>query len=204
MTAGTRGTAAGKTLQMPVNNTDTDLTDAAIIVASQRDPALFAQIFDRHWTRVHRYCVSRAGAAGEDIAAETFRVALDSRRRFDSSRADAGPWLFGIATNLLRHRLRSETRRTRAFARLHLHDEADVADGALDRIEAEALGPQVAAALAQLSPKYRDALLLHVWGDLSYEQVAEATHVSVGTVRSRIHRARSYVRAALQPEEILR
>jgi hypothetical protein len=44
------------------NNTGTDLTDAAIIVASQRDPALFAQIFDRHWTAVHRYCVSRAGA----------------------------------------------------------------------------------------------------------------------------------------------
>lgn len=191
-------------MQMPSNNTDTDLTDAAIIVASQRDPALFAQIFDRHWTRVHRYCVSRAGGAGEDIAAETFRVALDSRRRFDRSRVDAGPWLFGIATNLLRHRLRSETRRTRALARLHLRDEADVADRALDRIEAEALGPEVAAALAQLSPKYRDALLLHVWGDLSYEQVAEATHVSVGTVRSRIHRARSYVRAALQPEEILR
>ncbi len=55
-----------------------------------------------------------AGAAGEDIAAETFRVALDSRRRFDRSRVDAGPWLFGIATNLLRRRLRSETRRTRA------------------------------------------------------------------------------------------
>ena len=189
---------------MPSNNAETDLTDAAIIVASQRDPALFAQIFDRHWTRVHRYCVSRAGAAGEDIAAETFRVALDSRRRFDRARVDAGPWLFGIATNLLRHRLRSETRRIRALARLHLHDEADLADGALDRIEAEALGPEVAAALAQLSPKYRDALLLHVWGDLSYEQVAEATHVSVGPVRSRIHRARSYVRAALQPEEILR
>jgi RNA polymerase sigma factor (sigma-70 family) len=62
----------------------------------------------------------------------------------------------------------------------------------------------VAAALSQLSPIYRDALLLHVWGELSYEQVAEATHVSVGTVRSRIHRARSYVRAALRPEEILK
>jgi DNA-directed RNA polymerase specialized sigma24 family protein len=145
---------------MLIANTDAHVTDAAIIAASQRDPALFAQIFDR--TRIHRYCVSRAGAAGEDIAAETFRVALDSRRRFDRSRVDAGPWLFGIATNLLGHRLRSETRRTRALARLHLHDEADLADGALDRIEAEALGPQVAAALAQLSPKYRDALLLHV------------------------------------------
>ena len=180
------------------------LTDGAIIAASAGDPARFGEIFDRHWARIHRYCVSRAGAAGEDIAAETFRVALDARRRFDRSRDDAGPWLFGIATNLLRRRLRSETRRYRALARLHHHDEADLADSALDRVEAEAFGPLVAEALAQLPAIYRDTLLLHVWGDLSYEQVAEATHVSVGTVRSRIHRARSYVRSALRPEEILR
>jgi RNA polymerase sigma factor (sigma-70 family) len=181
----------------------TPLTDAEIIAASRRDPARFAEIFDRHWGRIHRYCVSRAGSAGEDVAAETFRVALDSCRRYDRSRADAGPWLFGIATNLLRHDLRSQTRRTRALLRLHMHDEADLVERSLDRVEAQVLGPQLAAALGQLTPVYRDALLLHVWGDLTYEQVAEATHVSVGTVRSRIHRARAYVRSTLRPEEVL-
>ena len=189
---------------MPIPPIDTSLTDGAIIAASRRDPARFAEIFDRHWPRIHRYCVSRAGGAGEDIAAETFRVALDARRRFDRSRDDAGPWLFGIATNLLRRSLRSETRRTRALLRLHLRDEADLVDGALDRVEARALGPRLAAALSQLPAVYRDALLLHVWGELSYEEVAEATHVSVGTVRSRIHRARAYVRSTLRPEEILK
>lgn len=189
---------------MPTPSYTPYLTDGAIIAASRRVPARWAEIFDRHWARIHRYCVSRAGAAGEDIAAETFRVALDSRRRFDRSREDAGPWLFGIATNLLRRSLRSESRRTRALLRLHIHDEADLAEGALDRVEAQALGPKLTAALAQLSPAYRDALLLHVWGELTYEQIAEATHVSVGTVRSRIHRARAYVRSTLQPEEILR
>jgi RNA polymerase sigma factor (sigma-70 family) len=173
---GTGCPAPGNSEQMLT--THAHLCDGAIIAASRRDPARFAEIFDRHWLRIHRYCVSRAGAAGEDVAAETFRVALDARRRFDCSRDDAGPWLFGIATNLLRSRLRADTRRTRALARLHQHDEADVADGALDRVEAQALGPHVAAALRQLSPIYRDALLLHVWGELSYEQVAEATHVS--------------------------
>jgi RNA polymerase sigma factor (sigma-70 family) len=188
---------------MPLTITDTHLTDAAIIRASQRDPAQFAEIFDRHWSKIYRYCVSRAGDAGEDIAAETFRIALDSCRRFDDARADAAPWLFGIATNLLRRDVRSETRRARALLRLRPGDEADLAEGALDRVEAEALGPRLAAALGQLTPVYRDALLLHVWGELSYEQVAEATHVSVGTVRSRIHRARAYVRSTLQTEEIL-
>jgi RNA polymerase sigma factor (sigma-70 family) len=181
---------------------DSSFTDGEIIAASRREPARFAEIFDRHWARVHRYCVSRAGSGGEDLAAETFRVALDSRRRFDRSREDAGPWLLGIATNLLRHEVRSQTRRTHALLRLHIRDEADLAERSLDRVEAEALGPKLSEALGGLTPVYRDALLLHVWGELSYEQVAEATHVSIGTVRSRIHRARAYIRSTLPTEEV--
>lgn len=50
-------------------------TDAALIAASLSDPAASAGVFDRHWPAIHRFCVSRAGAAGEDVAAETFRVA---------------------------------------------------------------------------------------------------------------------------------
>ncbi len=187
---------------MPDRTTDSFLSDGEIIAASRRDPARFAEIFDRYWASVHRYCVSRAGSAGEDIAAETFRVALDARRRFDRSSGDVRPWLFGIATNLLRRDLRSHDRRTRALLRLHMYEEADLVERALDRVEAQALGPRLATALGQLTPVYRDALL-HVWGDLSYEQVAAATHVSVGTVRSRIHRARAYVRSTLPTEEVL-
>ncbi|HET7036497.1 MAG TPA: RNA polymerase sigma factor [Thermomicrobiaceae bacterium] len=180
------------------------LSDAAIIAASRRDPTRFAEIFDRHWPRIHRYCVSRAGAVGEDVAAETFRVALASLRRFDRTREDARPWLFGIATNLLRRNLRSESRRARALLRLHRDQEADLADGVLNRVEAEALGLEVAAALGRLPAAQRDALLLTAWGELTYEQVAEATGVSVGTVRTRIHRARASIRRSLQPEEALR
>ena len=187
---------------MPATITNAHLSDATIISAARRDPACFAEIFDRHWVKIHRYCVSRAGSAGEDIAAETFRIALDSCRRFDDAREDAAPWLFGIATNLLRRDLRSQNRLARASLRLRPGHEADLAERALDRVEAEALGPKLAAALGQLTPVYRDALLLHVWGELSYEQVAEATHVSIGTVRSRIHRARAYVRSTLRTEEI--
>ncbi len=91
MRAGTRRTAAGKTFQMPINNTDTDLTDAAVIVASQRDPALFAQIFDRHWTRVHGYCVSpaagrRRALAGAAIRGDRVRRARKERRSLSPRR----------------------------------------------------------------------------------------------------------------------
>ena len=64
-------------------------TDAALIAASLTRPAAFAGVFDRHWPRLHRYCASRAGPAGEDLAAETFRVAFDDERA--STRATTTP-----------------------------------------------------------------------------------------------------------------
>ncbi len=104
---------------------------------------------------------------------------------------------------MLRRHLGSQTRRTQALLRLHMQREADLAEGVLDRVKAEALDPQLAGALGQLAPVYGDALLLHVWGELSYEEVADAMHVSVGTVRSRIHRARAYVRSTFDPEGVV-
>ena len=91
--------------------TSLELPDATLIAASVSDPPAFAAVFDRHWTGIHRYCVSRAPLVGEDVAAETFRVAFDERARFDPRYADAGPWLYGIATNLLRHHFRRSARR---------------------------------------------------------------------------------------------
>lgn len=75
--------------------------------------------------------------------------------------------------------------------------DADPADDALGRVEAAQLGPRLAAALGTLGAADRDALLLHAWADLTYEGIALATGVPVGTVRSRINRARERVRAHL-------
>ena len=168
--------------------------DAAVIAESLTDPAAFAGVFDRHWPAIHRFCASRAGSAGEDIAAETFRVAFDERARFDPRRGDAGPWLYGIATNLLRRWFR-----TRSRARLAPGaDEHDFAEDALGRAEASLLGPELAAALRGVAAADRDALLLHAWAELTYTEIAEATGVPVGTVRSRIHRARTTLRSQLE------
>jgi RNA polymerase sigma factor (sigma-70 family) len=168
--------------------------DAAVIAASLTDPAAFAAVFDRHWPPLYRFCASRAGAAGEDIAAETFRVAFDERARFDPARGDAGPWLYGIATNLLRRWFRSRARTRLAPGA----DEHDFAEDALGRAEASLLGPELAAALRDVAAADRDALLLHAWADLTYTEIAEATGVPVGTVRSRIHRARTRLRLHLE------
>ena len=168
-------------------------TDAALIAASLADAAAFAVIFDRHWPAVHRWCVSRAGPAGEDLAAETFRVAFDERARFDPRYDDARPWLYGIATNQLRHYFRRAARRGEP----PISREADFTEDALGRVEARALGPELAAALREVASIDRDALLLHVWADLTYTEIAHATGIPVGTVRSRIHRARTQLRAHL-------
>lgn len=168
--------------------------DASLIAASVTDPAAFAAVFDRHWREIHRYCASRAGPAGEDLAAETFRVAFDERHRYDGAYADARPWLYGIATNLVRRAFRTTARRRRLpFMREH-----DFADDALGRVEARALGRDLASALRAVAAADRDALLLHAWADLTYTEIAQATGVPVGTVRSRIHRARTHLRAQLE------
>jgi RNA polymerase sigma factor (sigma-70 family) len=175
--------------------------DARVIHRALSDPPAFAAIFDRHWPWVHAFCVRRAGAAGEDIAAEAFRVAFDRRRRYDRGRADARPWLIGIAVNLLREHFRSAERGRRAELRTADAGTEETAEDALGRIEAEQLGPRLAAALRSIPTADRDALLLLAWAGLGYEDIARALDVPVGTVRSRIHRARKRVRAHLEGEE---
>lgn len=171
-----------------------DLTDAVLIERSMREPHQFASVFDRHWPALHAYCTSRAGAAGEDIAADSFRLAFDRRDRYDRRVENARPWLYGIATNLLRHHFRSAQRRDRAGRRALALVELDTVEQPLDRLEAQQLGPRLAAALESLTPVDREALLLLAWAELDYREIAAALGIPLGTVRSRIHRARAQLR----------
>jgi RNA polymerase sigma-70 factor (ECF subfamily) len=183
---------------------ETSFTDAAIIARSLEDPDAFSALFERHFTPVHRWLHRRVGGQlAEDLAAETFTRAFDRRGRFDPARADAAPWLFGIANNLVHDHRRSELRRLRALARTQatasMHE--DLATRAAARADAAASGPALAAALAGLREQERDVVLLVAWAALEYEDVARALGVPVGTVRSRLHRARRALRAALNDEE---
>lgn len=170
-------------------------TDATLIERSLREPQQFAKIFDRHWPSLHAYCTSRAGASGEDIAAEAFRLAFDHRKRYDRRLQDARPWLYGIATNLLRHHFRSSQRGERAARRAHSLAELETVEQPLQRLEAQALGPRLTQALERLPALDREALLLLAWAELDYREIARALNIPVGTVRSRIHRARARVSA---------
>jgi DNA-directed RNA polymerase specialized sigma24 family protein len=112
--------------------------DAEVIGRSLVTPEAFGELFDRHWDAVYRYCRSRAGADGEDLAAETFCLAFDRRGTFESERADARPWLLGLATNLIRNHLRRCDRGERAVTRLGRDEAEDFEDLAVGRAEAAA------------------------------------------------------------------
>ena len=174
-------------------------SDAQIIAASRVEPLAFAAVLDRHYDAVHRYLARRVGSdLADDLAAETFTTAFDVRRRYDTAHPDARPWLFGIATNLLRHHRRGEARRLRAYARLDRPDDSDGGFGGVEaRLDAGRAGSAIADALTHLSAGDRDVLLLFAWADLRYEEIAVALRIPVGTVRSRLHRARHRARELL-------
>ncbi|MGY1734248.1 RNA polymerase sigma factor [Geodermatophilus sp. SYSU D01045] len=173
-------------------------TDAEVLAGSLAEPELFATLFDRHATAVHRYLGRRVGELADDLLSETFLVAFRRRADYRPERLDVRPWLIGIATNLVHGAARAERRRYRVLARAAAEPDARPDDDPHDRLDAEALRGPLAAALAGLKTPDRDVLLLVAWGDLSYEEVATVLDVPVGTVRSRLHRARRQTRAALE------
>jgi RNA polymerase sigma factor (sigma-70 family) len=176
-----------------------DPNDGAVIAESLAEPTRFAAIFDRHYDAVYGFISRRVGAAlAADLAAETFVRAFAARRRYRAeTSSSARPWLFGIAVNLLRHHYRTEARQLRAYARTGVDPVLDATPDAESRVDAAAAGPRLAEALAALRPAERDVLLLFAWADFSYAEIAEALEVEVGTVRSRLSRARTRIRELL-------
>jgi RNA polymerase sigma factor (sigma-70 family) len=173
--------------------------DATLIRRSWQEPNCFGELFRRHASQLHRYVARRLGRLmADDIVAETFYLAFRGRHRYDVSLADARPWLWRIAANLMHRHWRSEKRMLRALARTGLDP---VLDDRTDQVEAQVAAwgarRQLAAALARLPARDRDVLLLVAWGELTYAEVAQVLEIPVGTVRSRLSRSRHKLRAAL-------
>ncbi|MEV0552668.1 MULTISPECIES: RNA polymerase sigma factor [unclassified Streptomyces] len=170
--------------------------DAEVVARSLEEPELFARLYDRHAPDIHRYVTRRLGdGAADDITADTFLTAFRIRGRYDLTRPNARPWLYGIAGNLIGKQRRAEVRALKALARTG-HDPvaASWVEETDSRVAAQA---PLAGALAALPAGDRHVLLLIAWADLSYQEVAEALDIPVGTVRSRLNRARRKVRTAL-------
>lgn len=180
------------------------LPDASVIAASRTDPDAFAVIYDRYAAQLYRYAYRRVGAqVAEDVVADAFLAAFRARDGYDTSRPDARPWLYAIVTSALARHHRAERARYRALARTAPEQEEDVlSDRVASSVSAWAARGALGSGLAALSGRDRDVLLLIAWGDLSYEEVAQALSIPVGTVRSRLNRARRKLRERLGPNRI--
>ncbi|TCO44550.1 RNA polymerase sigma-70 factor (ECF subfamily) [Kribbella antiqua] len=181
---------------VPAGQTD---EDGWVLEASVREPDRFTQIFDKYFGQVHSYVARRLGTdIADDLAAETFLIAFRQRERFDRRTGAVRAWLYGIATNLIRRHRRDELRAWRALAKL---PPPTPTTGHEDRIAAQvtaqAASRELAAALAKVSTKDREVLLLVALGQLTYDEVAAALGIAYGTVCSRLSRARRVIRKSL-------
>ncbi|MGA6162560.1 RNA polymerase sigma factor [Amycolatopsis magusensis] len=174
-------------------------TDAVLLAGSRAD---FATVFDRHAAEIYRYCARRIGTdAVDDAVADTFTIAYERRARFDATRSSALPWLYGIATNVLR-RYRAAQARHRRLIRHEAEASAEpTADRAVSRADADTAIRALAGELDKVPRRQRDVLYLYAAG-LSYADIATALDIPIGTVMSRLNRARTRLRAALLAQGI--
>lgn len=169
-------------------------TDAELVARSVDEPALFAGLYERHGLLVRRYVVRRVGdGAGDDLASEVFVRAFRARGRYRAEHDGALSWLLGIANNVIADHRRLERRRLAALERLTGEES-----GLVKRHDA-GIAPEVVAALRRLPAGERDTLLLVVLGELTQDEAAAVLGVPVGTVSSRMTRARKRLAAVLTP-----
>jgi RNA polymerase sigma factor (sigma-70 family) len=173
--------------------------DSTAIRRSLVDAQAFGVLFQRHAPHIHRYLVLRLGRqVADDVLGDTFVAAFRRRHSYDLSRPDARPWLYGIATNLVGEHRRAEAREFRLQqAIVPDRDHYGHADQVAGTVTAQAARPALNRALADLADGDRHVLLLIAWGELTYEEVATVLEIPVGTVRSRLNRARTKVKEAL-------
>jgi RNA polymerase sigma factor (sigma-70 family) len=167
-------------------------SDAEVLARSLDEPGEFAAIYARHGPAILRYARRRLGeTAGEDAATEVFVRAFKQRATYTAQHPTALPWLYWLAGQVVGDCARAERRRLRLFARL----AETVAPASTESPGVKpGLGPEMVRGLRRLADVDRETLLLVVWGELTYEEAAAAVGVPVGTVRSRISRARRQLR----------
>jgi RNA polymerase sigma-70 factor (ECF subfamily) len=157
----------------------------------------FEDAFEAEFAPLHRYLARRlGGTAADELAAETFVVAFRNWDRLEPARP-VRPWLYGIAANLVRHHWRKERRMLRAYARTGIDPVLAEEDAAVARADVDARRQELAAVLAALRRDEREILLLHAWAELTDAEIAAALGLPLGTVKSRLSRARARLRNQL-------
>jgi RNA polymerase sigma-70 factor (ECF subfamily) len=170
----------------------------------QGDEEAFVALYRRHCDAVYRlallYCGSASAAA--DVTQETFIHLMTRPDQYDAARGTIGSWLCGVARNLARKAAgyREEPTDPDALADdTSPHEDQVDRETPLDRLLRNETAEKVRRSLAALAPHYRDVLVLCELSDLSYAEAAQVCGIDIGTVRSRLSRARAQLAQRLAP-----
>src|SRR5262252_3374174 len=183
---------------MPSRTPAEDSSDAALLAeAAAGGEAAFVELYRRRRDDVYRfaYALTRSRSFAQDATQEVFLQVLENAGRFDAEKGTARAWLLGCARHVVIDRLRAENRRG---------DEAPEQATAEDhelRVLNEQRLVRLHAAIARLPLEYREALVLCELAELPYAEAAAVLDCPVGTVRSRLHRARGLLAATLRAAE---
>jgi len=188
---------------MAMPPTDSKAELALLSRMKQGDESAFTALYRKHRDAVYRFALLYAGspAIAADVTQDTFVHFMTQTNQFDPTRGSIGAWLCGVARNLARKQ---------CGVREDATDPADLADDShahasqveqetpLERVLRGELAEQVRIAVASIAPHYRDVLILCELSDLSYAEAAQVCGVDIGTVRSRLSRARTQLAQRLE------
>jgi RNA polymerase sigma-70 factor (ECF subfamily) len=175
-----------------------DSSDAALLAAAVGGAErAFVELYRRRRDDVYRfaYALTRSRSWAQDATQEVFLNVLENGNRFDPAKGSVRAWLVGCARHVVIDRLRSESRWAEEAP------EPSAACDAEQRVLKEQRLAHLHAAIARLPLEYRETLVLCELAELSYAEAAAALDCPLGTVRSRLHRARSLLAAELRAAE---
>ena len=171
------------------------------------DEDAFAELYRRHRDAVYRLAMLYSGSTAHaaDVTQETFVHFITQPHQYDPMRGTLAAWLCGIARNMARRAVsgREDATDPEVLADDTSPHESHIDhDTPLERILKGETAEQVRRAVAQLKPHYRDILILCELSELSYAEAAQVAGIDIGTVRSRLSRARAQLAQRLAPYDL--
>jgi RNA polymerase sigma factor (sigma-70 family) len=171
--------------------------------AAAGEPEAFGRLYERHARGIYNYLFRRCAdwSLAEDLTSIVFLEAYRRRAEVELAEGKVLPWLYGVATNVVRNQRRSLRRYAAALKRIPPPEPVPgIAGEVAERLDAQTRMRTILAVLDELPESDRDVLALCVWSELSYEDAAAALGVPVGTVRSRLARARARLAELVGPD----